>query len=153
MSTDRQNSPWFVKRGLLTAAVLVVGGIALAYLAGTSFARAQLTALKLIPEPERYTELYFNHTASLPTAGTSVTFSFSIHNVTGQTKVYPYEIMLIGPTGNDEVLESGATSTTAGQIADIPVTVHVPLGTANSQIAVELPQQAQSIDFWLGKTQ
>ena len=155
MANDRKNTARLMQRGTLTLAAIVVVATIGAWGIGSGFVRAQLAALKLIPVPETYTELYFNNTAQLPTSATAqpVAFSFSIHNVTGQPTNYPYEVILMGPVGAGRIILSGYADTASGQTFDVPVRAQLPKGLVNSQIVVELPNQSQSIDFWIGKTQ
>lgn len=155
MADDRKNTAGLMTRGALTLAAIVVAAALGVWGIGSGFIHAQLASLKLIPTPEKYTELYFNNTAHLPATSTGQleSFSFSIHNVTGQATNYPYDVILTQPARAGQIITSGDAVTAAGQTLDVPVSVVLVKGLVNSQIVVELPDQNQSIDFWIGKTQ
>jgi hypothetical protein len=56
------------------------------------------TKLRLVPQDEHFTEVYFPDAAVLPkivTRKQPIAFSFVIHNQEGANAVYPYEIFVI----------------------------------------------------------
>lgn len=66
----------------------------------------QLHTWKLLPEPERLTELYFTDHAKLPTTytpGETQTVSFSIHNLEYRTVQYNYRITQTDGDGNNGI--------------------------------------------------
>ena len=136
--------------GLLASVILAV---ALFRSAGVS---AQLSAWKLMPAPERYTELFFNQSLTLPTTlaelkGRPVTFSFSIHNLEGQVTEYPYMVVYTNDHGASTEVALGSVVLEDGAVKRIAQTITLPAGaTAKSEISVVLPSQDQSIHFWVG---
>ena len=62
----------------------------------TSAITAQLNDWKLLPQPERLSELYFQNHATLPTtysAGTAQSFAFTTHNLEYRDTTYTYRIV------------------------------------------------------------
>jgi hypothetical protein len=115
---------------------------------------AQLESWKLIPMPQRFTELYFENNTSLPTTVTTkpLVFDFGIHNQEGEFVAYSYEIVMETPSGLTQELSSGTIALPDGQVASIPVVVSLPKGIKTAEIFVELPNQKQVIDFRVGAT-
>jgi len=75
---------------LIAAALIIIVLVALA-----PNIKTQLNAWKLLPQPERLTELYFTAPNNLPTTyvpGQSQTVSFTVHNLEYRTATYNYVI-------------------------------------------------------------
>lgn len=71
----------------------------------------QMDALKLIPRPELFTELYFENHTNLPkqiVKGETISFSFTIHNLEGKDKEYPYVVYFKNDYGTTTVAQSTA---------------------------------------------
>ncbi len=83
----------------------------------------QLDAWRLVPRPERFTELYFENPSALPAvpaADGQVAFQFTIHNLEGAETAYSYRVYFAADSGlnlpideNTAVLASGASQTVA----------------------------------------
>lgn len=115
----------------------------------------QLNAWKLLPQPERLTELYFTSLNTLPSTYTpnqSQTISFTVHNLEYQTTTYSYTVTEASKDGtttqllasNNFTIDQNQYKTTALQITPID------LG-ANVKISVALKSQNESIDYLLTK--
>jgi hypothetical protein len=155
MQPERNNSARLNKHTLIAVAGFVIIVVLGTFLAGTPLVHAQLENLKLLPQPEHYTELYFNDPSALPSTVplASIAFSFTIHNVTGQAMVYPYTVSLVTSPTTTEVISSGSEQVNAGQTVAVPAVVSVSKTVKSGEVVVTLVNQKQSIDFWLGNTQ
>jgi hypothetical protein len=140
-----------------TRGTFIAGGFVLAValvnlLFHSPAAYAQLQAWKLIPTPESYTELYFDHNLTLPSVVTDkpITFAFGIHNAQGQTMIYPYTVTIVSANGTIRPLAHGLIAIADAATATIPEAIGLTAGTTNAEISVDLPNQHQEIHFWLG---
>jgi uncharacterized membrane protein len=111
----------------------------------------QLNAWKLLPQPERLTELYFTHPNSLPTtysAGATQTVSFTVHNLEYRTTTYHYVISEQGDSVTTPTTISQGSFTLTQNAYAKPV-VNIPLmdDGANAKITVTLAAQNESIDY------
>jgi hypothetical protein len=117
-----------------------------------SFIYAEMDALKLLPEPERFTELYFTDPAAIPTstvAGQTMSFAFTIQNLEGVTTTYPYTSYFEDATGGTTSLANGIISLPDNASASIPVSYTFP-ASVNGEVVVNLPTLGnQQIDFLL----
>ena len=116
---------------------------------------AGLNSLKLIPQPETFTELYFENASYLPratVAGKPISFAFTIHNVEATTTVYPYEVYFEGLNGIKEVLQSGTVSLADNTTTTINVSYIFLASDLQGEVAVNLTSLNQSIDFLLPNT-
>jgi hypothetical protein len=110
---------------------------------------AQMNAWKLIPQPERFTELYFNDSANLPSQvskGGKVSFSFVIHNLEGKSWDYQYAVYfkfsdghVINIAQNVVALADGGYKTVNGS--------YISESDNGGGIFVELKNPEQHIDF------
>ncbi len=112
-----------------------------------------LYSLKVIPVPERFTELYFTNPAAIPTStisGKPVSFSFTVVNHEGVTTTYSYVSYFINPSAQKTILASGTVSLSEGAAAIIPVSYALTAAPVTGEIVVVLPSlNNQSIDFLL----
>jgi hypothetical protein len=118
-----------------------------------------LDALKIIPEPEHYTELYLNNSESLPktiSAKQVVPFSFSLHNVMGQSEMYRYRVYGVLPQGKSVGIVNGTVtlednaSTTITEVylfptkniaSSTPITIFISLPDFNQVLHFVLPSR------------
>lgn len=131
--------------------VLVLCGLVVAYFYRTGISEA-LSDVKLVPKPEPYTELYFNNADSLPTstaAGGIIAFSFTIHNVEGESTTYPYVAYFQYPNGTPFVLDRNSLSLADGASTTINVSHKLPQSSAEGEVVVELTSLNQQIDFFI----
>jgi uncharacterized membrane protein len=132
--------------------VLVVVALAIGY---HSAIDRQLRSWKLLPEPEKLTELYFTHPNSLPTKyvpGQPQTVSFTVHNLEYQTTDYTYKIIETNQNGNQSqtlatssfVLPQNGYKKAAVNISTIDLGSRV-------KVEVDLENVHESVDYWLEK--
>jgi hypothetical protein len=114
---------------------------------------ADLNSLKLIPQPETFTELYFENASYLPratVAGQPISFSFGIHNVEYATMTYPYEVYFEYPDGSQIYFTSGTVTLASDASTSIPVTYTFQASGLVGKVVVDLPSLGdQQIDFLL----
>ena len=118
---------------------------------------AEMNTLKLVPEPERFTELYFTNPAAIPTstiAGQPMSFAFTIQNLQGVTTTYPYTAYFKNPAGQTIPLARGIVSLADNASTSIPVLYTFPTSTTDGsitgEVVVALPTlNNQRIDFLL----
>jgi hypothetical protein len=117
---------------------------------------AELNTLNLIPQPERFTELYFEDASNLPrktVAKQGISFSFGIHNVEYATTVYPYEVDFEYPDGSEVAIAQGTVTLASNASTTIPVTYVFQDSNVTGKVVVTLPSENnQSIDFLLPNT-
>lgn len=116
---------------------------------------AELSELKLIPMPERFTELYFNNHLSLPkqtVAGQSASFSFTIHNVEGITTTYPYRVYFEYPRGHQVDFASSTVTLADGATTTVAVSHIFLASNETGKVVVDLTALNQQIDFLVPAT-
>jgi hypothetical protein len=147
--TKKNKGFWLL--GIVAALVLV--GLVVSYEKNTMY--AELNHLKLIPEPERFTELYFENASSLPqqtVAGKPIIFSFTVHNLEGATTTYPYRVYFQYPDGHQTLFRQATLTLVDTAFATINIS-HTFLGSdERGMVVVELTSLDQSIDFLLPDT-
>lgn len=113
----------------------------------------QLNAWKLLPEPERLTELYFTAPNNLPNSyvpGQVQNVRFTVHNIEYQTETYPYKIVEQSQDGSQtQELESGSFTLKQDQYQGQNVGVTpIDLGK-RVEITIELPTVNETISYWV----
>lgn len=113
----------------------------------------ELNGLKLIPTPERFSELYFINPESLPsstTAGKTVSFSFAISNAEGVTTTYPYSVYFQYPDGAKAIFATGTVSLADNASTTIAISHTFTASNLTGEVVVNLPSlNNQQIDFLL----
>lgn len=129
--------PKYFKRALFVSAGLV---LAMALVAG------------LKPQPERYTELYFDQPQTLPSVWPKqpVAFAFHVHNVEGEPVTYAYQVLESTAAGQQEVVKSGQLTLADGGAQDVPVVLVTKRTQVRTEVTVVLPETQQQIHFWIG---
>jgi uncharacterized membrane protein len=146
--TDTNTSKWRVYVAIVAAVVLVSALIITA-----PAIKRQLNAWKLLPQPERLTELYFTSPNQLPasyTPGQPQTVSFTAHNLEYRTTNYTYQISEQNQAGSaTQPLAAG--SFVLGQNQYHTQAVRIPLANLGSRVKVEvaLTNVNESIDYWV----
>jgi hypothetical protein len=140
-STSRFKSSLIIR---VSATLIVVTGLFLVGVANRSTIKSQLDAWKLLPGPERLTEVYFSRPSSLSatyTPGTVQNVAFTLDNLEYRTTTYNYRIVQTATGKPDQTLGDGSISLPEAQTKSfaVPVTP-VNLG-ANSAIEVEITFQ------------
>lgn len=117
--------------------------------------KRQMNAWKLLPEPEKLTELYFTHPNNLPSTynpGQSQTVSFTVHNLEYQKMNYKYEIIEEADNSSQsQLLASGSFNLKQDQY-NYPSFDVVPADLGQRvQIEIKLSNVSESIDYWVVK--
>lgn len=136
-------------------ACLVMGVVVSAILLGGIFhnqVKTQLNAWKLLPQPERLTELYFTKPNALPTkyiSGQPQTVSFTVHNLEYSTMTYHYQIIEKNQNGSQYKTLYGGAFTLRPNIYQSETLKITPVDFGNRvKVAVKLLNINESIDYW-----
>jgi hypothetical protein len=131
----------------LVAAVLVCLG-----LAQTQPGHAALADVGLYETPATYTELAFSDPGHLPGAlpkpTSSIAVSFTIHNVSGDSRSYQWSILL-ALSGKSHVAASGTVLSPAQGQTAVTRSVTASCVGVRLQVTVRLASPAESISFWM----
>jgi hypothetical protein len=141
-------------RGFAAAFAFIAVLIVLAALTHSAIAR-QLNDWKLLPQPERFTELSFTHPTSLPktyTPNQTQTIAFTVHNVEYRTTDYAYTIAA-SAAGQTHILMRGTFMLKQNGTQNVAVLVTIPVLASREEISVNLANVSTSIDFWLNETE
>jgi uncharacterized membrane protein len=115
----------------------------------------QLRSWKLLPEPERLTELYFTHPNSLPTTyvpGQPQTVSFTVHNLEYRDTMYQYVISEVSQdNGQSQVLNSGNFNLQQNGYHTEAVNISTSDLGPRVKLEVDLKTVNESIDYLLHK--
>ena len=105
-----------------------------------------ITLIIARPEPERFTELYFNNHQELDKYSYRGyhEFSFTIHNLEGEDKEYVYEIKV-----NDGVIKEESVVVNNEDSAVINESIQLRIPFDKAKIEVNLPEKEQEIHFWV----
>ena len=133
--------------------------IVLLALANQNTIKSGLTQLKLLPEPERFTELYFNDYAAfagkLPKTiakGETISFSFTIHNLEGKKMNYPYVVYMVDGTFHaTTTIQQKAVLLDDNASTTIPVTYTFRSANPPAQetVFISLPDQNLELHFFV----
>jgi hypothetical protein len=136
--------------------MIATGGVVLLIALGTALhapVDRQLHAWKLLPEPEKLTELYFTSPNTLPstyTPGQTQTVSFTTHNLEYQTTDYSYRITESAPDGSRaQTVATGAFSLPQNAYKRQNVIIPTADIGQNVKVEVELMNVHESIDYLL----
>lgn len=129
--------------------------VLIALLFGCIYLYTNRVALKIVPENQPLTELYFTDYAKLPTAtvaGQPISFSFTVDNLEGVTTTYPYTVYFEDRNGDQtEMVKSSVTvANNATTSVSVPYTFNT--SNLNGSVVVDLTQLDQKIDFLLPNT-
>jgi hypothetical protein len=113
----------------------------------------QLHSWKLLPEPERFTELYFTEPNSLPIKylpDQIQNVRFTVHNLEGKDISYKYRIFEISQAnGSDQILANGGFTLPQNAYKHESVNIStVDLGP-NVKVKVDLMNVKESISYSL----
>jgi uncharacterized membrane protein len=125
----------------------------------------QLNSWKLIPRPERLTELYFTDSTKIPStysAGQQQTVAFTVHNIEYRTTTYTYQVNQYSQDGKFITLLASSTfQLTQNQSKQLQVPVALVDTGSHSKLEVKLiydgiifgsdnpSRETQSIYYWL----
>jgi hypothetical protein len=136
---------------LVTIVVIVIG-------AGVIFRhpiKNQLNSWKLLPEPEKLTELYFNNSSTLPSTyipGVPQLISFTVHNLEYQNWTYHYSVTAISSSNTITSISSGTFKLSQNQYKSVPVDVAIPDLGSKVEVDVTLSAPNQSIDYLVNRS-
>ncbi len=137
---------------LIITLVLVIASALLFYFRANII--DNLKKWELIPEPEPYTEIYFENHTKLPIvlSNSPQSFSFTIHNVEYKNMNYKYEVYI--KTGNNIlVLDKKVNSIKTNMSKTINETFKISTSSAtDSEVIVNLINKNEQIDFWVRKS-
>jgi uncharacterized membrane protein len=124
----------------------------------------QLHSWKVLPEPERLTELYFTNPTKLPTvytAGVTQDVSFTVHNIEYAPVSYTYQVHEQPENTTNAITLTGGNFTIV-QDQQITVPLHLTLTDvgARAKIVIYLSfrepgastNTMQQIDYWVSRT-
>jgi uncharacterized membrane protein len=115
-----------------------------------------LDHLKLLPQPEPFTELYIYDFGTLreafPTTvekGTTISFSFVIHNLEGRAMTYPYTIDVLDDSQSTSTISRG--SVVLLNNASTTISTHYTFKRSHTQaeMFITLPDLNQSLHFFV----
>jgi hypothetical protein len=111
--------------------------------------------LKLVPEKETFTELYFDDPNNLPRVavrGERESFSFTIHNVEGIQITYPYIVYFLSQAGRQTTFVKGSITINSDDSEIVNVHYTLPVTNEKGMVIVSLTSLNQKIDFLLPDT-
>lgn len=153
-----------IKLGASSLIILAIAATTSLVLLNHSALAAQLNTWKLIPQPERFTELYFSD-SQLPASlapSTPATIRFTVHSHEHQITTYHYQIATRESTAKlAQIADQGDLTLAANQLKTITQTFTVPQFTTKLMVQVTLrhpnttsrPDVQQSIHFWASPQQ
>lgn len=135
---------------IVAVAIFCCGAIIFSLYMARSMVYAELNNLKLIPIPERFTELYFDNASSLPRQTVlhgRVSFSFTIHNLEGAMTTYPYQVYFEYPNGFQVMFASSTTVLADNAFTTITISHTFHASNETGRVIVSLTSFNQDIDF------
>lgn len=111
----------------------------------------EMEKLKLLPEAEHFTELYFQNYKDLPqnvTAGQTVSFSFAVRNLEGEDQGYKYSVYFESD-GSRAPIDSGEVMIKDNETQTIDEVYIFKDNDKKGKVVVELPDKNQHIHFQL----
>lgn len=156
MGIERDKKLLKILRISIIALVIVWAGlcVSIGYAKQSSLYEV-LNTLKLVPEPERFTELYFENASFLPketVEGVSDSFSFTVHNMEGATTTYPYRVYFEYPSGHEVTFTENRVSLPDTASTTISVSHAFLASNERGMVVVSLTSLNQSIDFLVPNT-
>ncbi|HEV2412373.1 MAG TPA: hypothetical protein VGS28_01045 [Candidatus Saccharimonadales bacterium] len=117
--------------------------------------RNQLNDWKLLPQPERLTELYFSNPNSLPStykANQTQNIAFTTHNLEYHREDYHYTITETGADHKSSVLGSGAFELAQNQYEHKSQPVSLTDLGSRVQVTISLTNFNESVDYLLNRS-
>ena len=112
---------------------------------------AKLNDWKLLPQPERFTELYFEHHLDLPNTlkpNEQKDINFTVHNLEYQDMTYEYTVRAIS-TSSAVLLDKNSFLLKENEFRTVTVPVIIPEMMYRTKVIVTLENLHQSIHFWV----
>lgn len=142
----------FNKIIIVTLGIFILSGVGYLIL-NPKLVEAQLNAMKLLPQEETFTEVYFSDHQKLPQKVDPyqlIPVEFTIHNLEGKEYKYGYEV-LINTDGNKVPLTQATVSLEDNEYKTIKESYSTAYSGKRYQIIVNLINKNQSIDFWVNQ--
>jgi hypothetical protein len=132
--------------GALVALVLIVAGFA-----QTSSGKSYLQRISVFGAPASYTTIAFSKPQSLPTQLVSkraiIPISFVVGNHSNRTRSYQWSIIVVQAKHSRRIATGPTTMPAQAEVA-VSRAVEITCVSGRVQIAVQLRNPAESIDFW-----
>ncbi len=132
--------------------VAVIGVVALLLLVLEKPVRQFMAKFHLLPEPEPFTELYFEDHLKLPAkrdnAGKNYQFRFTVHNLEYRERDYLYEVKEVEGERETRIAEGGF-SLKHDKFKTIPVEYGIATGSGRVKIQTCLTDNDQCVHFWM----
>lgn len=116
---------------------------------------AQLSKITLTPQPESFTELYFENHSEISRAteiNTPQTFSFTIHNHEHKTVNYQYEVYIQDDkTSSVSAIAKESVTLTQDQKKTFPISFLLLTPLERAKVVVNLINKKQEIHYWIGE--
>ena len=147
-TSNHKKTPWIIAAISVTILVVVI------FLFRTAIYQ-EFNNLKLVPEPETFTELYFNNPNNLPKVavkGEKEIFSFTIHNLEGVKTLYPYSVYFLSQNGVRTIFAKGNVVINNGDSDSITVPYVFASSDEKGMVVVMLTSLNQQIDFLIPDT-
>lgn len=138
----------------VVVAVVCIAGVVTIFASRDAIAR-QMSAWKLVPQPDQLTELYFTSPTELPSTylpGATQEVSFTVHNLEHQPMLYSYEIIQQNDVGAvSYVLAIGSFRLKHdGYHTETTTATYLDTGQ-KARIIVRLINQGQTVHYWVVK--
>ncbi len=141
-----------------THVVILITGIVLAIVVFVAFTQQQnvvdfLNKNKLLPQPEPFTELYFEDHLNLPKtleATEEANFKFTVHNLEHKPMDYLYSVNAIA-SDSSRLIKQGEFRLLHDEYATFQETVSTAEAKQRTKINVSLDNLDQSIHFWVNE--
>ncbi len=135
---------------LLSGAILALVLFLLLFTDKTSVV-ALLNKYNLLPQPERFTELYFEDHEKLPKeiiATQEPKFKFTVHNLEYEPFTYDYKVQALS-TESAKLLNEGTFTLKHDEYKTISGSISTAEASIRTKINVSLENKNQSIHFWV----
>ncbi len=107
---------------------------------------------KLKPNPERFTELYFEDHTLLPKNALNNTvydFSFTVRNLEYTPMEYPFKVFIEPENGERQILDEGSFYLNHDEYKTIVESFKILSTDRRVKVTVELIDKKQVIHFWM----
>jgi hypothetical protein len=156
------------KRGIVKARVknrqfiiyTLVGVIIVAFItfgvADAHGIKDQLNSWKLLPQPERLTELYYVNPNNLPstyTPGVNQSFDFTVHNLEYRNTDYTYQVEEQSSDGSQTAtLTQGSFWLNQNDYKTVSENINISNMGTRVKVIVNLTNVNESIDYWVNRS-
>ena len=147
MKLSQQRKVAFIVISLVSVGVIVIASLKAPQI------KNQLNAWKLLPQPEKLTELYYANSTQLPTTYTPnqpQSFKFTTHNLEYQDLTYHYSVTAQADGSQTTTpISTGSFNLNQNQSTTTPITVTLPDLGPRVKVTVTLTTTNESIDYWV----